>query len=66
MADHCRLCSGSGDNRTGIKMRVNDDICPRCGGYGTVPGGSKNARDLTQEDHGYIDCNGRIEVQENG
>ena len=56
----CKLCGGSGDNTTGIEMRVNNHICPRCGGYGTIPGGSDNSRTLTAEDNGYIDCNGRV------
>jgi len=59
MSVKCKLCAGSGENRTGIKMRVNTDICPRCGGYGTVPNEAGNKRDLTAADENYIECNGR-------
>lgn len=54
----CRLCKGSGENRTGTEMPVNNDICPRCGGYGTVPNGDGNERTLTEDDRGYIRSNG--------
>ena len=61
----CNLCSGTGENKTGITMKVNNDLCPRCGGYGTVPFSSNlsakfaNSRSLTDQDNEYIDCNGR-------
>ncbi|MEO8466259.1 MAG: hypothetical protein ABI640_13025 [Gammaproteobacteria bacterium] len=62
-SERCRLCNGSGENLTGVVMRVNTNICPRCGVYGTVPGSSptydsKNLRELTDEDRGYIRSNG--------
>ena len=56
----CQLCRGSGENRTGIRMRVNTDICPRCGGYGLVSGGTGNRKSLTAQDQEYIDCNGQV------
>lgn len=55
----CKLCCGTGDNTTGITMRVNNHICPRCGGYGTVPSNDGNVKTITAEDNEYIDCNGR-------
>jgi len=55
----CKLCCGTGDNRTGVQMKVNNDICPRCGGYGTVPNNDGNERTITAQDNEYIDCNGR-------
>lgn len=57
----CKLCRGTGDNKSGVTMRVNNHICPRCGGYGTVPEGSDNQPTLTDEDNGYIDNNGRTD-----
>jgi DnaJ-class molecular chaperone len=63
MSVKCKLCRGSGENRTGIDMRVNNDICPRCGGYGTVPDKSGNSRTLTTQDQIYIDCNGRANLE---
>ena len=32
----CKLCKGTGDNQTGVTMKVNNHICPRCGGYGNL------------------------------
>ena len=63
----CKLCRGTGDNETGINMKVNNHICPRCGGYGTVPESSDtydngNVKTLTAKDNGYIDNNGRVEA----
>ncbi len=58
MSVKCKLCRGTGDNCTGIEMRVNTDICPRCGGYGTVPNKDGNLNALTDEDRGYITNNG--------
>ena len=55
----CRLCKGSGDNKSGIKMSVNNHICPRCGGYGTIPDGCENPESLTDSDNIVIECNGR-------
>ena len=54
----CNLCNGTGDNQTGVTMRVNNDICPRCGGYGTVPISAGNVKTLTDQDRGYIANNG--------
>ena len=54
----CRLCRGSGENHTGITMRVNNDICPRCGGYGTVSKGCSNLKKFDDEDKGFIRNNG--------
>jgi hypothetical protein len=59
----CNLCLGSGNNTTGVVMRVNNDICPRCGGYGTVPGPSddydaNNPTAITDDDRGYMRNNG--------
>ncbi len=60
----CKLCKGSGDNTTGIQMRVNTNICPRCGGYGTVPNGcTTNVKKITAQDNKYIDGNGRLDSQ---
>lgn len=57
----CLLCGGSGENRSGIRMITNNHICPRCGGYGTVPDGTKNnSCRLTSEDREYAARNGRI------
>ncbi len=58
MSIKCRLCKGTGENRTGITMQVNDDICPRCGGYGTVPEGCSNQKKINDSDRGYIRNNG--------
>ena len=55
-----KLCRGTGDNRTGVCMKVNNDICPRCGGYGTVPDSTDNLKSLTDQDNEFIDCNGRV------
>ena len=60
MSVKCKLCKGTGANRTGIKMLVNNTICPRCGGYGTTPSAEGNLPKLTARDHGYIDSNGRV------
>ncbi len=57
----CRLCCGSGNNTTGVEMRVNNNLCPRCGGYGTIPAGGSNPAHLDPEDNGYIDNNGRVQ-----
>jgi len=59
MSIKCKLCRGTGDNESGVTMKVNNHICPRCGGYGTVPEGSDNQKTLTTQDNEYIDCNGR-------
>ncbi len=62
MSVKCRLCRGTGDNETGITMKVNNNLCPRCGGYGTIPDGCSdgNERSLTEQDNQYIDGNGRV------
>ncbi len=60
MAVKCKLCQGTGDNCTGIAMKVNNHICPRCGGYGTVPDTHGNKSDLTAADENFIDSNGRV------
>jgi DnaJ-class molecular chaperone len=57
----CKLCKGTGKNTTGERMNVNNKICPRCGGYGTVPDGTDNPKSLTEEDREYINCNQRGE-----
>lgn len=59
-APRCKLCRGSGENRTGRVMRVNNHICPRCGGYGTVPRGCANGKHIDQDDLGYMRNNGLI------
>ncbi len=61
----CNLCLGDGQNHTHHVMRVNNDICPRCGGYGTVPDSSptydaNNPSAITDEDLGYMRSNGLI------
>ena len=61
MSAKCKLCQGTRENKTGIEMKVNNDICQRCGSYGTVPNNDNNSESLTEEDHGYIDNNGRVE-----
>jgi hypothetical protein len=58
MAEKCRLCRGSGENRSGVSMNINDHICPRCGGYGTVPSSDGNTKGLTAQDMVYILSNG--------
>ena len=59
----CLLCNGSGKNRSGILMRVNNDICPRCGGYGTVPEKEgTNPAFLTFQDQAYCANNGIASV----
>ena len=65
--EKCKLCRGTGDNETGVTMRVNNSICPRCGGYGVIPAStdtydSDNQKTLTDRDNGYIDNNGRVEA----
>lgn len=62
MSVKCKLCKGTGDNHTGIEMRVNTNICPRCGGYGTVPNKDGNLKTLTDEDRGYIANNGYVDT----
>lgn len=56
----CRLCRGSGDNRSGFMMRVNNHICPRCGGYGIVPSHDGNRGSVTAQDMEYIRNNGIV------
>ena len=56
----CGLCAGLGENLTGIDMEVNNHICPRCGGYGTVPNDTHNPDGLTDSDNEFIDCNRRV------
>lgn len=58
MTSECKLCGGSGENRTRERMKVNNHICPRCGGYGRVPKNSVNPPFLTEEDYGYMLKNG--------
>ncbi len=62
MNEKCNLCSGTGVNKTGVTMRVNNALCPRCGGYGVIPDSADNPAHLTAEDNGYIDNNGRVEA----
>jgi DnaJ-class molecular chaperone len=57
MAQVCALCAGSGDNRSVHKMKVNNHICPRCGGYGKIPCSCENPKDLTEQDMIYIKNN---------
>jgi DnaJ-class molecular chaperone len=56
----CRLCAGTGDNRSGLVMRVNNHICPRCGGYGQVPPSGDNPKVLTEQDRAYAAGNGIV------
>lgn len=57
MTEKCMLCKGSGENRTEIEMKVNNELCPRCGGYGTVPNQDDNTRQVNEQDMEYIKCN---------
>lgn len=54
----CALCEGSGENISGIVMRVNNHVCPRCGGYGTIPSECFNPDRLTEKDRDYAESNG--------
>lgn len=56
----CNLCRGSGDNRSGYRLTVNDCVCPRCGGYGTVPSDEGNEKVVTESDIGYMRNNGIV------
>jgi hypothetical protein len=60
----CALCAGTGENRTGFTMRVNNHICPRCGGYGSIPGGIDNEAKVGPRDVRYAMCNDIIEAVE--
>lgn len=60
----CQLCFGSGQNRSGLVMPANNHICPRCGGYGSVPDTSPNPEGLTGQDREYARRNGWIEPQQ--
>ena len=59
-AEKCALCSGSGENRTGVKLRANNDLCPRCGGCGGVPRGGENPPTVTDQDREYMSRNGIV------
>lgn len=59
-APKCKLCHGSGENRSGYRLAVNDDICTRCGGYGTVPSDDGNEKFVTESDIGYMRNNGIV------
>jgi DnaJ-class molecular chaperone len=63
MSVTCNLCCGDGLNHSGVVMRINNEWCPRCGGYGTVPASSdtydaNNPSAITDEDRGYMRNNG--------
>ena len=62
MSTLCQLCAGDGKNHTGRVMRVNNEWCPRCGGYGTVPDDYGNVAAVTEEDLRYMRCNGLEEA----
>jgi len=49
----CALCDGTGDNKTGIVLQVNNHLCPRCGGYGSLDGDYNNPEVLTAQDREY-------------
>ena len=58
----CQLCNGSGANKSGLVMRVNNNLCPRCGGYGTLStGGTLNSRSVNFMDLDYARSNGLVE-----
>lgn len=61
----CCLCLGTGLNKSGIVMRVNNHICPRCGGYGTVPFPSENPDGLSRWDWHYAELNGVVAGEKN-
>lgn len=53
-AKECLLCKGTGENRIGIKLSVNNHICIRCGGYGSIPKSCPNPNILTEKEKSQI------------
>src|SRR5690606_27029150 len=54
----CRMFNGTGENRRGVDMEVNNHICPRCGGYGHLSAESENAPSGTNPDVEFARSNG--------
>lgn len=57
----CKLCRGTGKNLSGLQMKVNNTLCPRCSGNGIIPESAANSNKATTQDRLYAQLNGLLE-----